>query len=221
MKSYKIIAVAIVIVGLLGAGGYLFLVKGGTEVGSNSQTTTTASNQAIIDAIPKSGTEQILDSYQGDEHDRYYLANMIAHHQGALDMAKLAETNASHTEIKQLATTITTTQTSEISSMTQYQKDWGYPASSGAMMEDHSGMHMSEEMTTMNAGLTDLKGEAFDKKFLELMIEHHQSAISMSRPAKKNAGHKEIKTLAEAIITAQSKEIAQMQQWQKDWGYTN
>jgi uncharacterized protein (DUF305 family) len=53
------------------------------------------------------------------------------------------------------------------------------------------------------------------------MIEHHQSAIDMAISGKTNAFHSELITLTQGIVTAQSKEITQMKQWQKDWNYVN
>lgn len=67
--------------------------------------------------------------------------------------------------------------------------------------------------------LKDLKGDAFDKAFIEEMIIHHQGAIDMAKLIETNAKHEEIKTLGKAIISAQSSEIDMMQMWQKDWGY--
>jgi len=51
------------------------------------------------------------------------------------------------------------------------------------------------------------------------MIDHHQSAVNMAQLSAKNAKHREIKQLSNDIIAAQEKEINQMQQWQKVWGY--
>lgn len=51
------------------------------------------------------------------------------------------------------------------------------------------------------------------------MVEHHQGAIDMAKPASSNASHQEVKDLAKEIITAQTKEINQMMQWQTAWGY--
>ena len=59
----------------------------------------------------------------------------------------------------------------------------------------------------------------FVETFIEEMIIHHQGAIDMAESAKKNAGHDEIKSMATDIISAQTKEIDQMRQWQKDWSY--
>lgn len=80
---------------------------------------------------------------------------------------------------------------------------------------DHSQMTMDE----MTEGLSGLQGDAFDKAFVEMMIVHHQGAVDMAELIPANAKHEELKKLGRDIITAQTKEIAMMKQWLKDWGY--
>lgn len=80
----------------------------------------------------------------------------------------------------------------------------------------HGGTMGMDEMVAELEGKT---GEAFDAAFLTLMIEHHQGAIEMAKLIPTRAQHNEIKQLGEAIITAQTKEIGDMRQWQQDWGY--
>lgn len=65
-----------------------------------------------------------LTGKTGDVFDQTFLSEMIVHHQGAIDMAKLALTNAKHQEIKDLANAIIKAQTSEISEMKSWQKLW-------------------------------------------------------------------------------------------------
>lgn len=77
-------------------------------------------------------------------------------------------------------------------------------------------MSMSE-MATMLQGKT---GDEFDQAFISEMIVHHQGAIDMAKLAKDNAKHDEIKSLANDILAAQSKEIDMMQTWQAQWGYS-
>lgn len=81
---------------------------------------------------------------------------------------------------------------------------------------DHSLMSMKD----MNKELENLSGDEFDKAFIEMMIAHHQGAVDMANMIPSRAKHEEIKTLGQAIIAAQEKEIADMKQWQKDWGYS-
>lgn len=102
----------------------------------------------------------------------------------------------------------------------------------GGMMDDDDdadsahrmGMNedaMSMSMDDMAAMLKGKTGDAFDKAFIEGMIPHHQGAIDMAKAAQKSAKHEEIQRMADAIISAQQREIDQMNQWMKDWGYTN
>lgn len=77
----------------------------------------------------------------------------------------------------------------------------------------------SMSMDGMVDALEGKTGDDFDKAFLDLMIEHHQGAIEMADEALVSAGHSEIKTLSEDIITAQTKEIEMMKEWQKTWKY--
>lgn len=56
-----------------------------------------------------------------------------------------------------------------------------------------------------------------DKHFIEQMIPHHEGAIAMANLALQKAKNPEIKTLATAIIAAQTTEIQSMNGWYKDW----
>ena len=76
---------------------------------------------------------------------------------------------------------------------------------------------MSQTMGSMMMGLDGKTGDAFDIAFLEEMIVHHQGAVEMAEAALQNAKHQEIKTMAQAIISAQTAEIAQMKSWLASW----
>ena len=65
--------------------------------------------------------------------------------------------------------------------------------------------------------LDQLTGDDFDKAFLQQMSMHHAMAVMMARPAVANASHQELKDLGRMIIDDQTKEIAQMRGWAKDW----
>ena len=81
---------------------------------------------------------------------------------------------------------------------------------------NHSEMSMSE----MTEQLKNKSGDDFDKAFVEMMISHHEGAVAMAELIPSHAKHDEVKNLGEAIIKMQTKEIADMKQWQKDWGYS-
>ena len=72
-------------------------------------------------------------------------------------------------------------------------------------------MNMQMEKHDSHAKVTN------DKTFLEDMIPHHEEAVTDSEALLKLDVSPETKTLAEGIITAQKKEIADMKRWYKDW----
>ena len=88
-------------------------------------------------------------------------------------------------------------------------------ASSQQTVTDHSAMSMDE----MNSELENLSGDDFDKAFIEMMIAHHEGAVDMAELSADRARHDEVKQLSQEIIEAQEAEIAEMRQWQADWGY--
>lgn len=67
-----------------------------------------------------------------------------------------------------------------------------------------------------NTRNTQMMGN-IDQHFIEQMIPHHEGAIAMATLALQKSKRPEIKTLAQAIITAQTKEIGDMQTWYKNW----
>jgi len=78
----------------------------------------------------------------------------------------------------------------------------------------------SMSMDDMTVDLKGKTGDDYDKAFIASMIAHHEGAVEMAKLSADSAKHEEIKNLSQDIISAQEKEIAEMKQWQKDWGYT-
>lgn len=65
-----------------------------------------------------------LSGKTGDEFDRAFIAEMIVHHEGAVEMADAALANAKHEEIRQMAHAIISAQTAEIQQMKDWQSSW-------------------------------------------------------------------------------------------------
>jgi uncharacterized protein (DUF305 family) len=92
----------------------------------------TTFDTTAAEMLPDKSMSQMSESLQnkkGDEFDRAYLAEMIAHHEGAVDMARLSAQNAKHAEIKELSVEIIKAQEKEIHDMKHWQQDWGYTTS--------------------------------------------------------------------------------------------
>lgn len=76
---------------------------------------------------------------------------------------------------------------------------------------------MSGTMTSMTASLEGKTGDEFDRAFIEEMIVHHEGAVAMAQLALEKANHAEIKTMANDIISAQTREIETMRDWLQSW----
>lgn len=210
-RTNKII-LSLVIVAVAGVATWYFVTT--QQASEKSQQQAPASSDAAKSDDNKFAT------LKGEAFDEAYIADMIAHHEGAVNMAEMANGAAEHQELKAMAQDIVNTQSQEIAKMRNWQTEWGYEQTMSGH-GSHSGManSMAGDMMDMGAELNNLTGSAFDKKFLELMIVHHQQAVDMSKYADTNASHQQIKDLAAAVASAQVREIVQMKQWQKDWGY--
>ena len=86
----------------------------------------------------------------------------------------------------------------------------------GRMM-NNMGTDMNDNMQNMMSGLEGKTGDAFDKEFISEMIVHHQGAVDMAHAVLKTSKRPELIKLANDIISAQTKEIGMMQEWQKTW----
>lgn len=65
-----------------------------------------------------------LKGKTGDDFDKTFLSEMIVHHEGAVEMAQLAKTNAKHQEIQDLSAAIIVAQEKEIEQMKAWQEAW-------------------------------------------------------------------------------------------------
>ena len=167
-------------------------------------------------------TTQAEQSEQANNQaDTMFAQMMIVHHEGAIEMAQLAQERAVTTPVQDLAGEIDQAQGPEIELMRSWLQEWGEPTASGDDMGhmghgDTSGMEMDgmsqEEAMAELEGLT---GEAFDSRFLELMIEHHRGAVAMARTALAEGQHPDVRQLAEQVVTDQEAEIERMGQLHK------
>jgi len=217
MKN-KIFITVIVVLAIAAAAVWYFVVFSVKPVPEGALET---SNTTVDEKKQKPASDNIYANLKGDAFDEAYIADMLAHHEGALNMSESAGAFAVHDEIRTLAGNIIQTQSAEVMKMRTWQKEWGYKEtmSGGHMSHSGGGMDMAGDMVEMQNKLQGLTGEAYDKEFLKQMIIHHEQAIEMSQYAETNAKHQEIKDLAADVISAQTTEIEQMKQWQKEWGY--
>ena len=117
--------------------------------------------------------------------DVEFMQGMIAHHAQALDMVALVPERTTTESIRLLAQRIDISQRDEIRLMRNWLTERGQAAPDPAAAHGHHaggvhemlmpGMLTGEQMARLAAA----KGAEFDRLFLQLMIQHHQGALTM------------------------------------------
>ncbi|WP_343238633.1 DUF305 domain-containing protein [Streptomyces sp. SID8374] len=139
--------------------------------------------------------------------DFRYAQMMIAHHAQALVMTELVPDRASAAPVKRLAERISAGQKPEIGAMEGWLKRNG--GEDRKQPHDHGGMPgMATEAQLKE--LRAAKGKAFDKLFLELMITHHQGAITMATEALSEGNDVFVEEMASDVVAQQTVEINRM-----------
>ena len=113
--------------------------------------------------------------------DVRFMQDMIPHHHQAREMAALVAERTNRSEIVDVAGRIDASQGDEIAFMQQWLRDRGEAVPEPT---DHGTMHTSHKMAGMAtpeqmAALAAATGTDFDRLFLELMITHHEGALTM------------------------------------------
>ena len=163
---------------------------------------------AEIMALPaqSGGAVRVLGGLSsGRETGRFeihWMRGMVSHHGMAIQMARLALRNSSNPEVLALARGIARAQTREIAQLRGWLAGW-------------YGVEGVRPRTTaddrqMLRDLASQTGEAFDRSFLGMMIEHHTSAVGDAGDCLENAAHPRLRELCTNIETTQTAEIAQM-----------
>ena len=155
--------------------------------------------------------------------DKWFLDNMIPHHQQAVMMSRMMFTHTQRAEMKTLGNDIIQAQMKEIEQMQDWRSQWfqNQPlAMHPGMMKSMTNlmrMDCAGTMSMMPGQMPQMMNMDIDLWFINDMIPHHQDAIEMANMAIKNAEHPEILTLAQSIIASQQQEIDKMQQWKEAW----
>lgn len=141
----------------------------------------------------------------GNGVDRAYVEQMIPHHVAAVEMARLALTQTQTPYVQSLAQSIIRSQNAEIARMR------AMAARLRAAGMKAVSLGLTKAQMGMDHDMSHLVGASpFDVAFVDMMIPHHQGAITMSRVVLAKGVSADVRQLAEQITTAQRQEIGQM-----------
>ncbi len=142
-----------------------------------------------------------LADLNGEDFEIAFMSGMIAHHQGATEMAQWILDRTELPGVAGDARQIIAAQEPEIKLMQGWLDGWYEGRSDSA-----AARVMQSEMRGMTAELETYRDP--DRAFLSEMSVHHNSAIDMAQLALTKAVHPKLRELAKDIIRNQAQEIA-------------
>ena len=147
------------------------------------------------------------------EADVRFMQGMIAHHAQAVVMSRMAAARRASPRVLKLAQKIDLAQAGEIALMQDWLRAYQQftPDTSSWRGMTMPGMLTTPELAQLEAS----RGADFDRLFLQLMIRHHQGALSMVADLLKSpraAQEVDINVFANDVETTQMAEIGLMRQ---------
>jgi uncharacterized protein (DUF305 family) len=158
--------------------------------------------------------------------DRDFVAMMVPHHQGAIDMAQAELQHGRNQKLLRIAQEIVVEQLQEIAAM---RLAIGEPASptwvtngahdAPAAAQSHKANpggdapFVSRSNAAMDKMMADMVVKPtgdIDHDFVAMMVPHHQGAIDMAQAELQYGQNPQLKTIAQEIIVDQMQEIALM-----------
>ncbi|MEV5071152.1 DUF305 domain-containing protein [Microbacterium sp. LMI12-1-1.1] len=190
------------------------LLAGALVVGPQLLLATAAEDET--DAAPAPGAAAVVAAAQQDEPvgdepneaDMVFATMMIPHHQQAVELSRILAATAGIDDTSvALAAFIERDQSAEIVRMQAWLDAWHQ---AGVLNHEHTGAMAGMATPEQIAQLDALSGVDAERRFLELMIAHHEGALDMTRAVIASGANTWIRALAKHIAGEQQLEIEAM-----------
>ncbi|MFY0665331.1 MAG: DUF305 domain-containing protein [Natronospirillum sp.] len=143
--------------------------------------------------------------------DYDFVRGMIPHHQGAIDMAQTLLAEGTDAELLALAEEIIAAQQTEIADMEAWLAAYGDPRIGSQAADIRAGYERTNNRMMRDMNIAP-SGDV-NRDFVLGMIPHHEAAIDMAYILLRYSDDSELRTLAEAVIREQEREIRTMRAW--------
>ncbi len=160
-------------------------------------------------ATASPGAASASAAAQVDGADVDFATMMIPHHRQAVEMADLVPSRTQNAWLIAFAQQVKDAQQPEIEQLTRALQSWGKPVPAAGDDAGHhhmDGMMTPEQMTNLES----LSGEAFDREWITMMIDHHEGAVAMAKDELARGANPEMRGLAQQIVDTQQTEIAEL-----------
>jgi len=145
-----------------------------------------------------------------------FARDMSTHHAQAVELSMLAQERSTNPSVRTLSADIALTQQAQIGMMQSWLRGWGLDPTGTqprmAWMEDGTDSVRDGPMPGMatdaqRAALRETTGDEFDRRYLELMVNHHLGGIHMADGVLELSDDEDVRWLAQTMVDGQRKEI--------------
>ncbi len=172
--------------------------------------------QAAGPATPYAAAEQkmhqAMAAASGATLDETWTRKMIPHHQGAVDMSRVALGSTQDADIRRMAQKTVDMQTMDIADLQRWLEQHAPPTGAGP-----AGDPFRAAEDRMNQAMMAASGEG-EVLWARKMIPHHQGAADLSRIVLEQSDDPAIREKARKIIDESMKDIRELEAWLSEHG---
>lgn len=167
----------------------------------------------VIAALPLSGASLAgaqAGSNSYNQTDAAFASMMLPHHEGGVELGKIAAEKGTNEDVRRLGRGIVETQTREAKTLRRMVKKFKTKPSVAPETEDRDKLDMSK--------LESASGVEFDRLWLDVISGHHSAAIQMAQFENRGGQNAAARRLARKIIAKQRSELGQFNELSEKLG---
>ncbi len=172
----------------------------------NNMSNMQGNNMSIMGIMDK-GMQDMKAMKSSGNPDNDFAGMMKMHHMSAIEASQVQLSQGTDPTLKAMSQKMIDDQQREIAEFNTFLSGHDAHGGGDAFHKESMAMMNKMNMPMDNSG-------SVDKQFVTMMIPHHQGAIDMSKAYIKSGAHEpKMKSMANNLISAQQKEIKELQAW--------
>lgn len=173
-----------------------------------------ASDDAPPEAAPEATSTETGRTTAGsglNQVELRFLARTVDQHRQIIELARSVPARTERTELADLATRMVTTHEQELSNARELLSEGDRGGGGSPSMGGSEGTPAEFE------ALGELRGDEFDRRFIDTMISHHQATIETAERAIDEGEKPQVAQLATEVISTRQAELGELQVRQQQW----
>jgi uncharacterized protein (DUF305 family) len=162
----------------------------------------------LVTGCGDDGDSTSASTIPANDSELRYLDQMFAHHTQGVQLGLHVVNEGNDDDVRAIAQEIAVSQAREQGEIQALLADRRHSVGSAGSHAQMAGMIASEDMADVLA----LEGRALDRRFVDLMIEHHEGAVTATNDLLATVElTSQVRDLASRISTGQEREITELQ----------